>query len=115
LIYEFALLYAMLSSLGEMFVPVLVYATVISAMCIFALNRCGRVNAARFKWVFIGAIVFVLSDSTIAINKFLTSIPVSGLWIMSLYAFSQYLIVNGILKMRGGENVLKIDFSTSKN
>jgi len=49
-----------------------------------------------------GAILFMLSDSVIAVNKFVLEIPLSGLWIMTTYTLAQWLItVGGILKDKG--------------
>ncbi len=101
-IYAFVMMFSMSSNLGDMFVPVLVYASIISLMCIFGINRYGRVNMNSFWWVFLGAIIFVLSDSIIAINKFLTPFYLAGFLIMALYTIGQYLIVRGIL-MEGSE------------
>ena len=102
LLYAGGMMYSMSSNLGEMFVPVLVYASVISLMCIFAINRFDRVNLGSFWWVLAGAIIFVLSDSTIAINKFLSPFYYAGFVIMSLYTIGQFMIVKGVL-MEGSE------------
>jgi hypothetical protein len=40
----------------------------------------------------------MISDSTIAINKFLQPIPQSGLLIMSTYMAAQWLIVEGLIR-----------------
>ena len=96
-VYAAGMMYGMSSNLGEMFVPVLVYASVISLMCVFALNRFERVNVGSFWWVLVGAIVFVLSDSAIAINKFLSPFYYAGFVIMALYTLGQYMIVKGVL------------------
>jgi len=48
--------------------------------------------------VFIGAILFMFSDSILALNKFLQPIPLSSILIMLSYAFAQFCIVIGILK-----------------
>jgi len=104
LIYAGGMMYSMSSNLGDMFAPVLVYASIISLMCIFAINRFDRVNIGSFWWVLAGAIVFVLSDSTIAINKFLSPFYYAGFVIMSLYTIGQYMIVKGVL-MVGNEGM----------
>jgi uncharacterized membrane protein YhhN len=56
------------------------------------------------QYVFIGAIVFVLSDSILAVNKFYNPIQKSSFIIMLTYLVAQYLIVNGILKLHSNDN-----------
>jgi uncharacterized membrane protein YhhN len=75
--------------------PVLIYGLVIGTMLAFALWQYGKVPA-RAAWFFIvGALLFVASDSMLAINKFKTPITHGGLWIMGTYILAQYLIAKG--------------------
>ncbi len=83
--------------LAQLQIPVLIYALVILTMNIFALNRYGRSHPHSFWLIFIGAILFMISDFCIAIHKFVTPLPQSGLLIMSTYILAQYLIVQGSL------------------
>jgi len=66
-------------------------------MSMMALNRRGRVNPPSFRYVFFGSILFLLSDSMIAINKFSTEFPLAGFWIMITYISAQYLIMRGLV------------------
>jgi uncharacterized membrane protein YhhN len=84
--------------LGDLKIPVIIYATVIAIMTITALFRFGHTAAASFWMVFIGACLFMLSDSILAINKFLHPIDLANFWIMITYSAAQYLIVSGLLK-----------------
>lgn len=84
--------------LGDLKLPVLVYATVLTVMVLTALFRFGKTSSASFALVFGGAILFMISDSLIAINKFLDPLPQSGFWIMTTYIAAQYLIVTGLSK-----------------
>lgn len=79
-------------------IPVLVYSTAIATMVIFAINRFGRVNEKSFALVFGGALLFMFSDSIIAINKFLHPFSMAGIFIMILYISGQYLIAKGTLE-----------------
>ncbi|MFZ5970800.1 MAG: lysoplasmalogenase [Bacteroidota bacterium] len=83
--------------LGPMKVPVTAYAAVLVAMALAALFRFGFTSTRSFGWVLTGAILFLVSDSTLAINKFLQPVPYSGLLIMSTYMAAQYMIVEGLL------------------
>lgn len=84
--------------LGGMKVPVVVYAAVLTTMVITALFRFGKTNATSFGLVFGGAILFMISDSLIAINKFLEPLSMAGIWVMTTYILAQYLIVTGLSK-----------------
>ncbi len=86
--------------LGNLQIPVLVYAVVLVAMVLNALFRFGRTSTSSFAMVFSGAILFMVSDSLIAITKFLEPIAYSGFWIMLTYTTAQFLIVQGIVKHR---------------
>lgn len=84
--------------LGDLKIPVVIYAAVISLMALTALFRYGRTSAQSFWLVFFGAVLFMVSDSVLAINRFLTEINLSGFWIMLTYFSAQYLIVTGLLR-----------------
>ena len=77
--------------------PVVVYGVVIANMVAFAINRFGRVSIQSYRWVTIGALLFMLSDSIIAINKFLNPISSASVFIMILYIAGQFLIAKGML------------------
>jgi uncharacterized membrane protein YhhN len=83
--------------LGELRIPVILYATVLALMAINALFRQGRTTTGSFWMVFGGAVLFMISDSILAINKFLAPIEHAGFFIMSTYILAQYLIVRGLL------------------
>lgn len=85
-------------SLGSLWLPVCVYALVITLMALAALNRWQRVPHRSFTWVFLGALLFVVSDSLIALDKFSLEIPWAHGWIMLTYMAAQYLIVMGLLR-----------------
>lgn len=84
--------------LGSLQLPVMVYALVLTVMTLQALFRFGHTNKLSFALVFGGAISFMISDSLLAINKFMQPLPLSGLAIMLTYILAQYLIVEGVLK-----------------
>ncbi|SFH50044.1 lysoplasmalogenase [Pedobacter insulae] len=86
--------------LGEMKIPVIIYAIAISAMGIMAFKRFGRVNSLSYKLIAVGAILFVLSDAFLAINRFAYSFKLSGWIIMATYMAAQYLITFGTMERR---------------
>ena len=84
--------------LGDLKIPVVIYAGVLTYMVLVALFRFGKTNTASFTMVFGGAILFMISDSLIAINKFLEPLSMAGFWIMITYIGAQFLIVKGLLR-----------------
>ncbi len=82
--------------LGDMKIPVIFYALVLILMVLNALFRYGHTNALSFWMVFSGALLFMVSDSTLAINKFLEPVSRGTFWIMLTYSAAQFLIVNGL-------------------
>lgn len=86
--------------LGALKVPVIVYALVLVLMVVNALFRFGRTSISSFAMVFFGATLFMISDSMIAINKFLLPVAYSGFWIMITYLAAQILIIQGLIKHR---------------
>jgi uncharacterized membrane protein YhhN len=97
--YLIAMLSVLLPTLGDLKIPVIVYATVISTMLIFAFNGLLIWEKPANQYIFLGATVFVISDSILAVNKFYTPIEKSSFFIMLTYLVAQYLIVVGILKL----------------
>lgn len=95
IIYGFVFIAFLLDRIPKGFMmPIVVYATAIMWMGITAAERQTKQKSYRF--VLIGAILFIISDSLIAINKFAFPIPLSGLWVMTTYIAAQYLIVEGV-------------------
>lgn len=98
LVYAFFLFYILKDGLGEMLIPVLMYISVILTMATCAFLRIGSVTKISYLWVLFGAIVFLISDSILAMHTFHNSIPFASIFIMPTYALAQYFIVFGIKK-----------------
>ena len=81
---------------GIMKLVILLYALSLMFMSMMALNRKHRVAHLSYLFVFVGSLLFLLSDSMIAINKFSVEIPEAGFWIMLSYMSAQYLITRGL-------------------
>jgi len=75
---------------GSMAVPVVLYAVAIASMAFFAAG----VNTVTF----VGAAFFVLSDSLLAVNRFVSTVevPYSDFLVMATYLLGQGLIVLGV-------------------
>jgi uncharacterized membrane protein YhhN len=102
IIYGILLVSFLYDDLADMRLPVIAYAIVILTMLAGAINRIEKVKTESYYLVLTGAILFVISDSVIAVNKFSHQFESSGILIMSTYVFAQYLIVTGyIFQFRG--------------
>lgn len=99
LLYVVGMISFLLPTLGTLKVPVIIYAFVISTMLLFAFNGFLSWSKPGNKYVFYGALIFVVSDSILAIDKFYTPIQKGSFFIMVTYLVAQYLIVDGILKL----------------
>ncbi|WP_333693939.1 lysoplasmalogenase [Flavobacterium sp.] len=97
-VYLLVMLSFLWDTLQEMKIPVTVYAIVISMMLFMSIKAFFQWGKPSNFWVLIGAILFVISDSILAINKFHSPVPMSSFWIMSTYLGAQFCIVNSILK-----------------
>ena len=107
-----ALIYMLYPYLGELLIPVILYTIVIITMGVFALLRRGWTLDKSFIMVYSGALLFIMSDSMIAINKFMSPIVQARLLIMATYIAAQFLIVKGIL---AHENSLNKEESVSES
>jgi uncharacterized membrane protein YhhN len=84
---------ALFPNLGGLAGPVVLYMIVIVTMVVLSL----RLNT----WMVpVGAMFFVVSDSLLALDKFLWSAPWISPVIWITYALAQLLIVNGLLRLR---------------
>lgn len=75
---------------------VVIYAATITTMALMALHIRGTLSGNYSLWLFLGAVLFVLSDSLIAVNKFGHAFPEARVAIMSTYIFGQYAIARGL-------------------
>lgn len=97
-VFGIVLLSILYPSLGVMKLPVTCYTIIIMLMAMTAFNRKNLVNSTSFLLVFIGALIFVVSDSCIAINVFYKPFEFARIAIMSTYTIAQFLIIYGVIK-----------------
>lgn len=89
LVYGVAMLAVLLPHLGALRLPVLAYMAAILLMGAAALCLPGQ------PLVGLGAVLFILSDTLIALDKFVLPVPFGGPLIWGSYAAAQLLIVLG--------------------
>jgi len=98
IIYYISLIYILSPNLGDMKLPVRIYGIVISYMLIQALQT-GRIKDLGAATLMIaGAVLFITSDSILAINKFYESFEYAGIAIMLTYGIAQLLITLGAVR-----------------
>lgn len=92
LIYGALMLRILLPHLGGMKAPVMIYMLVIMLMAWQALNRWLGVAGQGSALAFAGSLLFVISDSLLALNRFKSRFQNAQLYIMSTYFMAQWLI-----------------------
>ncbi len=97
LIYLVLLMQTLAPTLEDLFYPVLIYGSVISLFGITALNYHLNHRNASSRILLAGAILFIMSDSMIALNKFYSPHMIYPVAIMLTYALAQYLICHSML------------------
>ncbi len=94
-LYYGGLIYLLSPYLGDMKIPVRVYGIVISFMFLLAMHLLYTGNKMAGKLMMGGALLFVLSDSLLAINKFYRPFEGAGLAVMLTYLLAQAGIAEG--------------------
>ncbi|CAL2083598.1 lysoplasmalogenase [Tenacibaculum sp. 190524A05c] len=95
--YFGGIVYLIFENLNELLIPVLVYGLVISTFGTFATVNYVKNKATENLWLLVGALIFILSDSIIAINKFYMENASLGSLIMITYIVAQYLICKAMI------------------
>lgn len=83
--------------MDELRIPVAMYALAIGTKAIAALMQKGKTSENSFFLDYTGALLFIISDTTIAITKFSYGFGAAGFLIMLTYMLAQYLIARGII------------------
>jgi uncharacterized membrane protein YhhN len=98
LIYYVSIIYILSPHLGDMKLPVRIYGIVISYMLIQALQTAMIKNTGAAGLMIAGSVLFITSDSLLAINKFHGSFEYAGIAIMLTYGIAQLMITLGALR-----------------
>jgi alkylglycerol monooxygenase len=78
-------------------IPVAIYVLVIALMGAQALGRASVLQTSESRWVGVGAVLFMCSDSLLAWNKFVSPLPLSQLWVLGTYFAAQLLMVRFVM------------------
>jgi len=82
--------------LGSLKFPVVVYVFVIVTMAGLAAERFIQIGGTKTLFAFAGAILFVVSDLVLAVNRFVKPFRLAQLCILSTYFLAQWLIAMSV-------------------
>lgn len=83
-------------NLGKLRLPVLVYMSVIALMAWLAITLFVQQGASWTVWAAIGAVLFVISDSALAFNRFRKPFWSAQLIVLGTYYVAQWLIARSM-------------------
>ncbi|MEI6582375.1 MAG: lysoplasmalogenase [Chitinophagia bacterium] len=89
-------------SLETFLIPVVVYMLVISAVWVLSFNLTNqpRYKTTATNFFVPGMFLFVLSDTLLALNKFLFHYPLRwDMWVMVTYALAQWFLTEGYIRV----------------
>lgn len=97
-LYAAGLLYLLLPHTGSVRVPVIIYAVVLMLMGWQATESWWVMRDLAALLAMIGALLFIVSDSILALDRFRAPIPQRDLLIMSSYYSAQLLIAWSVFR-----------------
>lgn len=89
-----AYFYYLSSDLGEMLIPVFLYFIFIVLMCWQGINLYIWRKESAYQYIAMGVILFLISDSLIALNKFKMPFELSSLMVLSTYWMAIFLLAS---------------------
>ena len=97
ILYGISLVWFLFPYLNSLKIPVIIYAAVICTMLLCSMQIFFKVKPPANLLYLAGALLFVLSDSLLAINKFYQPFLFVGVLIMLTYCAAQFCIVKGFI------------------
>ncbi len=95
--FLFGLLFVLKGHLGKMQIPVIVYGIVITSFGALSLTNYLQNKTKAALVLFIGALIFISSDTMLALNKFYKPNEFLNLMVMLSYIVAQYLIFKAMV------------------
>ncbi|WP_266183743.1 lysoplasmalogenase [Dyella humicola] len=90
---------------AALYAPVVVYVVVLACMAGQAASRAwwhaGDALANPARWAAAGALLFMLSDTLIAWNRFRVALPWAALWILATYYAALWCLARSIQRVSG--------------
>jgi len=91
------LIFTLQDSLGALFLPVVIYGLTIATFGAVSLIDYLGTKSLKSLLMLIGAIIFMVSDSVLAINKFYAPAHILEIIVMITYVLAQYLIYRSMI------------------
>ena len=91
------LIFFLKDTLNELLIPVIIYGFTISIFGVVAMLDYVNTKTTQSFLMFVGALIFISSDSILAINKFYNTTQIFGVLIMITYIVAQYLIYRSMV------------------
>ncbi len=91
------IIYLTYNNLGNLLVPVIVYGITIATFGAVTLLNYRQEKRTEDLWLLLGAILFILSDSLIALNNFYSPKHLFNIAIIVLYIVAQYFICRAMI------------------
>lgn len=91
------LIFTLKNSLGELLIPVIIYGLTIAAFGTVSLIDFLNTNSKKSLFMLVGAVVFTVSDSILAINKFYLELLIFQVLVMVTYVLAQYYIYKSMV------------------
>ena len=95
--YAMALVIFLYPYTGNLKIPVGIYAAVITTMLVTAAHAVDNHRRSIIAYFITGAVLFVVSDSLLAINKFYHPLPAGDIGVMLTYGVAQFALTKGSL------------------
>lgn len=111
-LYAASLFVFLYPHIGNLKIPVGVYAFTIALMVITAVHAFNKRKDKAAVYCITGAVLFIVSDSLLALNKFYQPFSIAGVCIMLTYGLAQFAIVKGSLLYLVDEKPVNKNFLT---
>lgn len=98
-IFYILLIWKLWKNLNEFLIPVIIYGLVISIFGIFSFLNHQMSKTKISRILLMGAVLFIASDSMIALHKFNSSRNFYPVAIMITYVLAQYLIFHSMIRV----------------
>ncbi len=98
--FGISLVQLLLPGLGSLTLPVIIYTIVICTMMICSLHVFLKTGAPSNRLFAAGALLFIASDSMLAMNKFYKPFSAASVLIILTYCAAQFCIVQGVIQRK---------------
>jgi uncharacterized membrane protein YhhN len=95
-IYFFFFIDLLTPGLGNLKIPVIIYGMVLCFMLFTALQLYDLDDSQLVRYLIAGSVLFVISDTSLAIQKFYRPVATGGWVVMLTYVAAQYFIIRGL-------------------